>query len=442
MIILKNDIYRSAVDHLKFSDDLYENVMKAAAPRPKFRFLRVAALSAAICALLVTSAFAMEGELRNWLFGVKELGTVEPDLSDAEEFAFTESIDTPGVELHYLNMGSGTGYSFHYGILYTKSGDFYRVTEDYQLKALEVRRMSAQLTKGERVYFQEFDYTVTDTGVLAPKAAVYMLPDGKTLAMVWSEDHHCWPVYFDPESNTIQDALPELNPDSFEGRICYAQPYRDGLLITTIAGENDQGAEVNYNGSDPCYNLLYHVSGDYTEATVIGKFSGGNYETFYCENDSIYYKSMEKDHLWLMDDNGEFQPVTDIKTTDDLTMGLMTAWNASGNLVVTDVVKGETYEIGGLNNTDKELYETTGYNASRHSYDGHIIITYSYTDWEAHNRPLTQIGLLDQQTGQLKLLECQTDYGIHAYGWLDDDRFAVIYEDGSRNYLCVYEFTA
>ena len=55
---------------------------------------------------------------------------------------------------------------------------------------------------------------------------------------------------------------------------------------------------------------------------------------------------------------------------------------------------------------------------------------------------MNQIGILDTQNGKLGLLTIENNYNAYQGYWLDENRFAVIYQDDLRQYLCIYEFTA
>ena len=68
------------------------------------------------------------------------------------------------------------------------------------------------------------------------------------------------------------------------------------------------------------------------------------------------------------------------------------------------------------------------------------IRAYSYDDYEAKTRRISRIGLLDPASGTLKMLDTHSNFKMHTFGWLDDDRFAVIYEKGARKFMCIYEF--
>ena len=80
------------------------------------------------------------------------------------------------------------------------------------------------------------------------------------------------------------------------------------------------------------------------------------------------------------------------------------------------------------------------YDALRYGNTGTIALV--QTEW--HHDPerivLTKLGMLDYETGELKLLNIENDYDGYQHTWLDENRFAVVYRNEERQFLCIYEF--
>jgi len=429
-----NNVYRNAVEHLEFSEKLYETVVsKGKKPRNTYRLIRVAAVAAVMITLMVFGAFAADYDFKLVSVGLKELGSIEADMRGAEVMEFQKIESTEDVSIHYLEMDIPGGYIFKDGIIYHENKGFYRIGSDYQLVSVESNSISGELQKNGKTYTLDFEYVFTDIGIVAPNAAVYTMDDGKILGMAWSVDHHCWPVILNLEEKTVTDALPQFHSDDFTGRIGYVQPFRDGLLLTTL-----KSSDVFVDGVLDSYNLLYYIKDGSRKAIEISLPKWNNM-THYCENDSIYCKS-GSGPLYELDDNYEFQQIDEFRTTDDLTKGLLTGRSSDGHLKVCDYYNNLQYDFDDILPDRWDFYETTGYNATRHSEDGRILITYSYDDYEAKTRRISKIGLLDTASGTLKMLETHGKFKLYTFGWLDDDRFAVIYEKGARKFMCIYEF--
>ena len=78
-----------------------------------------------------------------------------------------------------------------------------------------------------------------------------------------------------------------------------------------------------------------------------------------------------------------------------------------------------------------------GYNATRYDSDGRIALVQTELRSEEKRVALCKLGILNEETGELKLLEIENDYDGYTINWLDENRLAVIYDE---QYLCIYEF--
>lgn len=427
---MKDNIYRNAVDQLRFSDDLAERVRFAATKeRKKHPRLAVTIMAAAVSMLLLTTAFAagswLERDAR-----VKEIGSLDGDVSDAEILEFTLSESNEGVTVHHMELGPKGFYTFRDGLLYSKTEGFFRVADDYTLEHMDSNNISVTFDKNGREYVFDVEYLTVPGGIYTDGLLFYPEVDGEILVRAAAAGSHLWPVYLNLETGAVRDALPGFTDDDFTGRVTYAEPFRDGILISSLV-EHD----VNGNSRDESYH--YWIAEGGTEAISLDLPSGWDYIT----GDTMYYKT-RAGRYFRLDDNFALQELADIpKTTDDPTEGLLTAQSRNGTLCIADLNNGIIYNIPGLDLDNASFQETEGWNATRNSPEGIILLTNAVMDWEAGGRRLMTLAVLDTRLGVLKLLEVDSALTIQSSGWLDDHRYSVIYEDGIRHYLCVYEFT-
>ena len=439
---MKPNTYQNAVDHLVFSDDMYETVMsKAVKPKRSYRILRAAAIAAVMVCLLATTAFAVSPEFRDWTVSLLKLGVSREEMTDAAMMEFRHEEVTDGVTIHYLELDK-SNYTFVHGMLVSPQTGYLRITEDYRLEPVEMKKLSVSLEKNGRVYQKNLDYTETEKGILSQRISVLQRNDrGEIFLNATDGNSHQWPVYVIPETGEVRDALPDWTEDDFEGRVAYAYELWDGILICTVVDEFKV-----VNGNSAGYNLLYWIENGATEFVLIDLPE--NEYGWYCENNALYCKNIHG-HLFRMNENFEFDLLYDYETGDDLTNGLYTVATENGELAIIDVYSDEIYEIPAYTvNPGRadgyrcrtgpfDIDETMGYNATRYSADGKIALI--QTDWlpEQHRVALLKLGILNQNTGELMMLEVENDYGGYGTRWLDENRLASIYNE---KYLCIYEF--
>lgn len=442
---MKNNMYQNAVAHLEFSDRLYENVVeKTSKPCYALRLLRSAAFAAVMMVVLATTAFAVSPEFRELTVSLFKLGISEETMTDAQVMDFTVSEDMEGVTVHYLELDEAD-YTFVHGMLYNEETGFTRITEDYRLEKVETENILGFLEKNGRKYFLSLDYVETEAGVLARRKSILHKNDQGELFLVATDGNgNQWPVYVNLETGEIRDALPDWTENDFEGRVGYADQLMDGILISTIV---DDGAVVN--GNSVSYNMLYWIADGASEAVVI-ELPEDEYG-WYCENGALYYKN-RKGYLFRMNDDFEFKLICDYETGDDLTNGLYTVATDNGELAIVDVYSGDTYVFAdyfvdpGAPNEESigrimgDTDETMGLNATRYSTDGVIALVQTDCKWVESRVALEKLGILNMETNQLKFIEIENEYDGYHNGWLDDYRYAVMYEDQESTYLCIYEF--
>ena len=434
-----NNTYRNAVDHLQFSENLYDSVTKRIGkPKRLFTVVRYAAIAAATVLLMTTTAFAASPAFREWTLSNLRLGVSQPDIAHAEVMNFTLSQDMEGVAVHYLKL-DGTDYSFVHGMLYNNLAGFTAITGDYELEPVDTVQLHVQLEKNGRNYYGDLDYLETDEGLIARRKSILRKDEnGEIFLVLTGGNSNQWPAYVDPDTGTVRDALPGWSEDDFEGRVSYADQYKGGILVSTIVNDG-----VTVNGNSVSYNKLYWIAENAEKAEIIELPEDEN--NWYVENGEFYYKNNEG-HLYRMNDSFEYELISDYKTGDELTNGLLAAATEDKKLVIVDAYNGNRYLIDdysvdpGNSRFRSELDETMGVNATRYGTDGTIAIV--RTEFIGHEQrvALKELGILDPDSGRVKMVEIENPYDGYRNGWLDENRYAVIYKTEFENYLCIYEF--
>lgn len=439
---MKSSTYQNAVDHLKFTD-LYDGVLaKVVRPKHRYRTIRIAAFAALMVCLLATSAFAVSPEFRDWTVSILKLGVSREEMTDAVKMEFRHEEVADGVTMHYLELDK-KNYEFAHSMLMNPQSGYQRITEDYRLEPIVLTPVNETLEKNGRTYTNigNFSYYETKQGIISWQRNVLQKNDfGEVFLNFTDGNSSQWPVYLNLETGTVRDALPDWTEDDFQGRVAYSYELMDGILVSTIVND---GKTVN--GKDAAYNMLYWIGPNVEEATIIDLPAEAY--GWYCENDKLYYRD-GYGSLYQLNRNLEFEMLCSYATGDDLTKGLYTVATDEGKLAIFDAYSGNLYVIpeckvdpgistGVREREGGEIDETMGYNAIRYNAEGKIALV--QTDWipEEERVALLKLGILNEETGKLKLLEIENDYDGYTIHWLDDNRLAVIYD---KLYLCIYEF--
>ena len=439
---MKNNTYFDAVEHLEFSDTLCEKVVeKAGKPRSGYRMIRIAAVAAIMVCLLATSAFAVSPEFRDWTISILRLGISREEMTDAVKMEFRHE-EADGYSIHYLELDK-ENYSFVHSMLISPQTGYLYITDDYQLEPVELKTLPITLEKHGRTYKRSrpFSFIETEKGVISSQKNVLQKNEsGEVFMNVTDGKSNQWPVYVNLETGAVRDALPGWTEDDFNGRIGYAYELWGGILVGTLADEFKI-----VDGNSAAYNLYYWI-GEGAEDAVLIELPEDEYGTF-CENNEFYCKNIHG-HLFRLNRDFEFELLYEYETGDDLTNGLYTVATADGELAIIDVYRNETYVIpavtvdpgkadGSGGRTGWEIDETMGYNATRYNEEGRIALVQK--DWipEEFRVALLKLGILDEETGELRMLEIENKYDGYQTYWLDENRLATMYDD---RYLCIYEF--
>lgn len=438
---MKDNPYRDAVEHLEFSDDLYDRVLQNVNVTNKpIRVARVLVIAAVIFVLLATTAAGVTSLVKEILdkeevnIPVQTLGTQQDTFEDAKVMHFTVSTGLPGVNSHYMELAMDDGvaqYLFVRGLLCSWASTYYRITEDYRLETIEFKTTSGWVDKGDDRYTVDpaYRYYESDDGVIS--AYHGPLPQneaGEILINVYSIARKkpsnigdpAWPAYLNTESGQIRDALPQLSPDDFEGRIGYTSRFRDGILFTTLVDE----------GTKNVHNRYYWV--DETTLQIVPiEFPGKGFEFVY--QDTLYYQD-ETGKLYRMDDHFTFQLISEYETPAMFSAGLLVVMTG-GKLGIYDVDRDMTYVFNDIEVTKNDLMN---YGTLRRG--DKIVLLKTVTNWDLMGTQITQVGVLDPESNELRLMEFDNDLVVMHCSWLADDRLGMIYQRAQRQYLCIYEF--
>ncbi len=420
------ETYKRAVDHLEFTDDLYRRVLSRKKPAHRIPVLRIGAAATLAVLLITSSAIAATPPVAERTMKMCNLGTSDKLFKDALTGAFTHSKETAGVSTHYLELRN---YSAVHGMLYSSKDGFARITEEYEIEKVPSKTAELRFEKDGRVYTMEFHYIDTENGVVSPHKTLYQRnSNGEILLNLTSENSFQWPVYFDPETGQIRDALPSFSLDDFEGREVYAWKLQNGILMTTIVGEE--------SGSNGRNQLHFIPDGKDTAMKIELPVEAVTWEA---DNGSLYAQD-SRGRLYRLNESNEFIRLTDYATSDDLTKGLLTVRTGTGKLGIYDAYAAQTYVIPEISVKESELHETRGYNATRYCENGPIVLVHTTLDRESLTVRIDRIGIVDTATGTLRYLDIKNEYDGYYNYWLDESRFAVRYRSGNTQYLCVYEF--
>ena len=436
---MKDNVYRNAVDHLVFSDNLEQAVLKKAeGKKPRLRLVRLAAIAALLCLLLGTTVFAAE-QIGRWNVSLREIGRIRSGIFNAKIMEFTLSDHLQGVEVHQMELKPKGYYHFGEGMIFHPTEGFLRVTEDYGLEKLESSALFARFDKNGKTYELDISYVETEGGIYSNLLNFYPVNNDEILINMTAKGSHSWPVYVNIKTGACRDALPEFTEEDFlpeklengyDARICYAEPFKDGMLLSCLIS----GIQSGNTDSTTLRYWIQEGSGEAVKLDIPKNF------TDYIIEDALYFQD-PSGICYVMDENFQLQKLdTTVKTTDGLNCGLLTLRSEDGALEIVDVINPAIYFVSDVQVEDHSLWDTTGYNATRNSVDGKIVVTHSYTDYEANNRPLDSIAYLDLTSGELCRMYIDTAHHVQTHGWLDDDRYCVIYEEGLKRYLRVYEF--
>lgn len=422
-----NDTYRNAVSHLTFSEIQLEESQRK--PSRRFRVTRAVAIAATLVTLLATTAFAAIANTRQILTVVEPIGTVQEDMTDAEPMHFSVSGEVDGVRVHYIEFAGAKAYSFHHGLLKTPGDRYYRVTEDYQLESVEMNHVNHKLDKNGKTYTLDFEWLNTEKGVLSDHRYIYQ-PDENNEIFLNATDGRSgqWPVYLNILTGEVRDALPDWTADDFVGRIGYTYLVNGGMIVSTI----DDTAQKHVSRQ-------YWITPEAKEAKLIEKQEDARISI---EHGNVYYQN-KSGQLYQMDENFAFQQISEYKTSAYIENSLLLV-SVNNKLGILDVQSGEVFVLDDIRLTPPNYMEMLDYAVLRYGTDGRIALM--RTEWVTNESEfrieMNQIGILDTQNGKLELLTIENDYNAYQGYWLDENRFAVIYQDDLRQYLCIYEFPA
>lgn len=442
---MKNNTYQNAVDHLEFSDDLYGRVLQNVnKTRKPVRLVRLLAIAAVVTALLATTALAVGSYIKDKIainetpVPVQTLGTAEDRFENSKLMEFTVSQDMEGVKVHYMELDFSNGvtsYRFFESLLYGYTGYhdvYYRITEDYQMEPVQMQKTDAVLQKGELTYVFPYDYryTITENGFISNYHGsrtvnengeflthVYLQNDIRTL---YPSDIS-WPVYLNAETGQIRDALPQFTPEDFPNQSVHARSWKGGLLI--------------YLGISGGHRDLCWIVEGSTEPV---QFTIPEDGVWIPASDTIYYQDEAGNH-YRLDEDFKLQPAAPYNSYAMPGGGLLEVMTDEKKLGIYDLRTGDAYVFPEIGVNRGSFTGSDAYYTLR-SVNGRIALLKKGRAFEPIREVLEQIGILDLESSQLKMLQIENGYAMTYCSWLNGDRLGVIYENGEHQYLCIYEF--
>ena len=421
------DTYRNAIDHLEFSEIRLDGTQKITVSG--FRLSRGVLIAAVLLTVVVTTSFAAITKARQVQTVIDPIGTVHEEMTDAEPMHFTAAEQISGVRIHYMDLAGAKQYSFHHGMLKDPSGQFYRITDDYQLENIKMQYVNHTINKSGKTYTLDFTWIETEKGILSSHRYIYH-PDEKCEIFLNATDGRSgqWPVYLNTVTGEVRDALPKFQPDDFTGRIGYAYQVNHGIVISTV---------VEATESASGYKLLYWIEDDVTEAKIIDVPENARLSI---EHGRVYYQN-DRGQLYQMDEDFTFRQISEYKSGTYIENGLLMV-AVNNKLGILDVQSGDVYVLDDISLTPPNFMEMHEYYVMRYSTDGRIALMHAdwITDESEFRFGMSNIGILDTENAKLELLAIENDYNTYQGYWLDENRFAVIYKDDLRQYLCIYEF--
>lgn len=430
---MKNKTYQNAVDHLEFSNDLYARVMeKTPEPKRPTRVLAILATAVLATVLLMSTVMAVGSHFQKapakieHTVPVETLGTAKEEITNAKMLELTISKMTDGVTVHYMELDPVIQYSYFHGIFHGWTTGYQRITEDYTFAQIEMKTQDIYLDKNGRTYQTRIVYLDTENGVVTRSKEIYRKNrQGEILVNLYSPQGGNWPVYINVETGAYRDALPEWTAEDFGGDGAFATEFRGGLLVRTLVeGDTDDKS------------VLYWVGPGSKEPKLVDIPRDG-FETVF--NDTLYYQN-QKGYLYVMDDDWNFQLYANYETHDRLDNGLLTVNLKDGKVGVLDVLTHELYVFPDLDANKVHIDVTAGMRALRYGKDGRMALVQTQVDWEDMRQELVQLGVLDVERGELRMLEIPYDLEAYRVHWLDANRLGVIYKTEDRQFFCIYEF--
>ena len=420
---MKHKDYVNAIDKLEFSDDLLQRVRTSERVKLRFRGVKAAILAAVLACFMITTAFGAISALRERPGNVEVLGKDAEELGNAQYMHFSVSQGNADVQKHYMELHPAHSYHFRHGILRSEQGDYLRISQDYQLERMQMNEVHLTLEKNDRTYHLDFTYQDTVDGVISDHRSVYRKNEqGEFLLNTTDGNSSQWPVYFNPETGTIRDALPGWSEDDFEGRVCAGSELMGGILVETLVNDGQPNSR----------NILYWIAPEAENAVMIELPGSGMYHV---ENNVVYYQN-EEGQLYSMDESFRFRLLCRYGTLDYLQDGLLTV-SAQGKLGILDAYTGDLYVFDEI---EADIRDTLNYHAIRYGSGGTIALVHTQWLHDPERIELRELGVLDRDSAQLKLLQIENQYDGGRCNWLDENRLAVIYKSGLGQILCVYEF--
>lgn len=431
--------YRTAMDHLVFSDNLhYDALCRAARRRPR-RVFRAAALAA--CGLLLTlvTAFAVNPQFRLNALELLHVGSTAADTAQ-ENYTVTVSNLDADITYSFLTLPQGSTAAYmHDGVLFDGQ-HFWALAEDNTLQQLPGSVVEREITWDGWTYALHFAY-----GSDGKKLYVHQLSDTRPWCIVEAapQDLNAVRLQLIWESDITYGMVryTELRLDLEDFTLTHIAEREENWWteVPSAVAEAEQRLGLLRRSSHTVSSheqvYFYHrpVILWYNETTgTVRHIDAPEWGDGAYVSGAVYWLGSRSGTVYRW--NG--------RTWDGVVTGMhhISHCRAAAGLVVTgvtdndaqavaDVLRAQIYEL------PKELGTPT--HVFRHSENAPLVLV-----WEELSR-VRQLAVLDGENSQLKLLERQNIGGMtQLRGMLDDHRFAVVSSRTTGNVTVeIYDFS-
>ena len=432
--------YRSAMDHLVFSDNLHYDALYRAARRRPHRIFRAAVLAACLFLFTLVTSFAVSPQFRLSVLELLHVGSTVANTGQ-ENYTTTATVLEADITYSYLTLPQGSGVAdLQDGALFFDGQHFWALTEENQLRQLPGSVVKRQITwdgwdyqlhfawgrDGETLYVRQLED-------VQPRWTVQADPqdlNAVRLHLIWERDASYDMVCYTELRLDLEDFTLTHIADRTQTRWTQVPPVvaqieqQLGLLLRSshAVGEHEQV----YFYHRPVVLWYDELSG------TVHHIDAPEWGDGTCMSGTVYWLGHNSGTVYRWNGRSWDGVITGLKqmTHCRTAAGLMvTGVTDSGAQAVADVLRAQIYELPENLGAPTYVY--------RHSADGPVVLV-----WEDLFR-VRYLAVLDGENGQLKLLERQNIGGMtRLRGMPDDHRFLVVSSRTTGNVTVeIYDFS-
>lgn len=418
------ETYRRGLEHLAFSEDLYEQVARRRERERSGarRFWRAVAVVACVSLITLGTAFAANREFRSSVLSLLDLNRAEEQLP-GQHYLVRESA-SGSVRTGVLTLPAAA--DFLDGVVYDDSGEkcrFFALTEDWQLQELPRQEVEHTITWQGETYDIHFVYAVyrgllhtSWTGESPQRVGVRRGEDTRSVVLTLTGTEGEWPfeqLLLDLE--TLEVSV--YGPGEEENALRRAAAEENAQIMRYVPGE--QGGYLLLGGRD----YLLNADGERIMAPEKGQPADWQGTPYWLghESGTVYRLEQEQwQHVITGVDRMRWH-----SSADGL---VVTGLSERGDMIVADVISGKAYELDGVDGEqDVHVY--------RKGENGKLVLCFGTL------AGITEVAALDTGAGQLVRLPLAEE-GLFGYvcGLLDDGRFAMVSYAAEGRIMRIYDF--